>query len=63
MTIFPMYGLVKTQDHYKSQAYASIGTSLEKADNINKEYFAKMDHIKRYNEEMLKCSDMRMKKK
>ena len=63
MTIFPMYGLQKNQDMFRSTTFESIGTQLNYADKTDYTYFNKMDHIKRYSEEMLKAANMRMNKK
>lgn len=63
MSIFPMYGLNKSKDLFKTQAFSSIGTELKYADKIDKTYFNKMDFCKRYTEEMLRAKDMRTEKK
>lgn len=63
MTIFPMYGLQRNKDMFRSTQYQSIGTQLEIADKVDYTYYNKMDHIKIYTEEMLKAANMRMKKK
>jgi hypothetical protein len=63
MTIFPMYGLTKNSDMFRATQFQSIGIKLDQADNVDHEYFVKMDYWKKYNEEMLKAKNMRMNKK
>ncbi len=63
MTIFPMYGLYENKELFKATQFQTIGTQLEKADKIDKEYYSKPDYMKKYYEEMLKAKNMRMEKK
>ena len=63
MTVFPMYGLSKNEEMFKTQAFSSIGTELKHADKVDYTFFNKMDYTKRYTEEMLKAKNMRSSKK
>lgn len=63
ITIFPNYGLYKNTDMFRGTQFQMIGTKLDKAEEVDHEYFSKMDYWKKYNEEMLKAKNMRMNKK
>jgi hypothetical protein len=43
MSIFPNYGLTKTNDMFKSQMFASIGTELHRTEKIDYTHYTKMD--------------------
>jgi len=58
-----MYGLEKNKEMFRSTQYLSVGSKLGEADKIDYTHYHKMDFMKKYNEEMLKAANMRMKKK
>ena len=61
-SIFPTYGLLPSSELYLTNK-KETDANWNQYEGVNKEYFNKMDHIKRYTEAMLKVASMRMKKK
>ncbi|CDW83072.1 UNKNOWN [Stylonychia lemnae] len=63
MVIFPSYGLHENKKIFQATQFSQIGTKLENAEEVDHQYFVKVDYMKKYYEEMLKAKNMRMNKK
>ena len=61
-SVFPGYGLYEGKQMFKS-ANTHLVAKFDEGETCDKTFHNKTDFIKRYTEEMLKASDMRMKKK
>ena len=61
-SIFPTYGLYPSSEIYLTNK-KDTDANWSQYEGVNKEYFNKMDHVKRYTEAMLKVANMRINKK
>ena len=63
MTIFPEYGLHENKKLFRGTQFQTIGTKLDRAEPINKEFYTKSDPVKEFYEELLKAKNMMTVKK